>query len=173
MNKTLIIINREFSTRVRKKTFLIVTIFVPVLFALFYAFLMWMLLKDDRQERTIAVVNHSSLNIPFQQINNTRFHYIDQDIPENEYANYLKKNNYYAITIVPSDIVDQVELPIFSLSQIPIELKNELASQLQKKNRGPQAFGSHCPKSDSRFGTTISSHSNTCLCKNARGVGNR
>lgn len=133
MNKTLIIINREFSTRVRKKTFLIVTIFVPVLFALFYAFLIWMLLKDDSQERTIAVVNHSSLNIPFQQINNTRFHYIDQDIPENEYANYLKKNNYYAITIVPSDIVDQVELPIFSLSQIPIELKNELASQLQKK----------------------------------------
>ena len=57
MNKILIIINREFTTRVRKKTFLVVTIFVPILFALFYAFLMWMLLRDDSQERTIAVIN--------------------------------------------------------------------------------------------------------------------
>ena len=57
MNKTLIIIGREFSTRVRKKSFLVLTIFVPILFAIFYAFLMWMLLKDDTQQRKIAVVN--------------------------------------------------------------------------------------------------------------------
>ena len=71
MNKIFIIISREFSTRVRKKTFLVVTIFVPILFALFYAFLMWMLLRDDTQKRTIAVINESTLKTPFQKINNT------------------------------------------------------------------------------------------------------
>lgn len=64
MNKTFIIISREFSTRVRKKSFLVVTIFVPILFILFYAFLMWLMLKDDTQERKIAVVNASTLERP-------------------------------------------------------------------------------------------------------------
>ena len=77
MNKILIIINREFSTRVRKKTFLVVTIFVPILFTVFYAFLMWMLLKDDNEKRMIAVVNESRLEKPLEPINNTHFVYVD------------------------------------------------------------------------------------------------
>ena len=40
MNKIFIIIGREFTTRVKKKSFLITTIAVPLLFVAFYAFLM-------------------------------------------------------------------------------------------------------------------------------------
>ena len=61
MNKTLIIIGREFTTRVRKRSFLVLTLVVPILLAGFYAFLMWMLLKDDTQDRKIAVINQSVL----------------------------------------------------------------------------------------------------------------
>ena len=132
MNKIFIIISREFSTRVRKKTFLVVTIFVPILFALFYAFLMWMLLRDDTQKRTIAVINESSLETPFQKINNTTFQYIDHDIPESDYAEFLKKNDYYAITRVPANVMTHAEIPVFSTSQVPMELKNELAAQLRQ-----------------------------------------
>ena len=82
MNKTCIIIGREFSTRVRKKSFLVVTLVVPILMALFYAFLMWILLKDDTQERKIAVVNHSAIEAPFHQINNTTFETIDTEVTE-------------------------------------------------------------------------------------------
>ncbi|MDE6452140.1 MAG: ABC transporter permease, partial [Odoribacter sp.] len=73
MNKTFIIIGREFTTRVRKKSFLVLTLVVPVLLTVFYAFLMWMLLKNDTQERRIAVINHSGLENPLDQINNTVF----------------------------------------------------------------------------------------------------
>lgn len=133
MNKILIIINREFSTRVRKKTFLVVTIFVPILFALFYAFLMWMLLRDDSQERTIAVINESTLEIPFEKINNTSFKYIGQDVSDNEFARFLKENDYYAITRIPVDVMTNPEIPIYSTSQVPMDLKNELSSQLRQK----------------------------------------
>ena len=105
MNKILIIINREFTTRVRKKTFLVVTIFVPILFALFYAFLMWMLLRDDNQERTIAVINESTLETPLQKINNTSFTYIDQDVPEANYIDFLQEHDYYAIARIPADVI--------------------------------------------------------------------
>ena len=133
MNKILIIINREFTTRVRKKTFLVVTIFVPILFALFYAFLMWMLLRDDSQERIIAVINESTLETPLQKINNTSFTYVDQDVPEADYIDFLKKNDYYAITRIPVNVMSHAEIPVFSTSQVPMELKNEIASQLRQK----------------------------------------
>ncbi len=133
MNKTLIIIGREFTTRVRKKSFLILTLIVPILMAGFYAFLMWMLLKDDTQERKIAVVNHSAIEAPFQQINNTTFEYISEDITESTAPDYLKANNFYAIIEVPEDVIEKPDISILSYSQIPMELKNEIAAQLKQK----------------------------------------
>ena len=94
---------------------------------------MWMLLRDDSQQRTIAVINESTLETPFQQINNTSFNYLDQNVPESDYAEFLKKNNYYAITRIPDNVMTHAEIPVFSTSQVPMELKNEIASQLRQK----------------------------------------
>ena len=132
MNKILIIINREFSTRVRKKTFLVVTIFVPILFTVFYAFLMWMLLKDDNEKRMIAVVNESRLEKPLEQINNTHFVYVDHELPESEYARYLREHDYYAIAKIPVSVMQYAEISLYSLSLIPLDLKNEITTQVQR-----------------------------------------
>lgn len=133
MNKTLIIIGREFSTRVRKKSFLVVTLLVPILLAGFYAFLMWMLLKDDTQERKIAVANQSALEQPFKQINNTTFDYTTETVTEASAPEFLKKHQYYAVLWVPENVMENPEVPIYSFSQVPMELKNEIASQLRKR----------------------------------------
>ncbi len=134
MNKTLIIIGREFSTRVRKKSFLVLTIFVPILFAIFYAFLMWMLLKDDTQQRKIAVVNLSSIETPFQQVNNNTFEYADSIITAQGAPDFLKQHkDYYAVIWIPEYVMNNADIPMYSFSQVPMELKNEIASQLQKK----------------------------------------
>ncbi|MDR2130131.1 MAG: ABC transporter permease [Odoribacteraceae bacterium] len=132
MNKTLIIINREFSTRVKKKSFLLVTILVPVLFLLLYAFLAWMLLKSDDSERVILVVNESTLEEPFKPVHNTRFTYVDA-LPEESYASVLEQEGYNAIARLPAGILEEAEIPVFSLSQMPLELKNELATQLGRE----------------------------------------
>ena len=133
MNKTLIIIGREFTTRVRKKSFLILTLVVPILLAGFYAFLMWMLLKNDTQERKIAVVNQSAIENLFTKINNTTFDETDFGITENTAPKFLKENNYYAIIWIPENVISNPEIPIYSFSQVPMELKNEIAAQLRKK----------------------------------------
>lgn len=134
MNKTLIIIGREFSTRVRKKSFLILTIFVPILFAVFYAFLMWMLLKDDTQQRKIAVVNLSPIETPFQQVNNNTFEYADSIITAKGAPDFLKQHkDYYAVIWIPENVMTHADIPMYSFSQVPMELKNEIASQLQKR----------------------------------------
>ena len=133
MNKTCIIIGREFSTRVRKKSFLVVTLVVPILMALFYAFLMWILLKDDTQERKIAVVNHSAIEAPFHQINNTTFETIDTEVTEASAPEFLAAHDYYAVIRLSADVMGQPEVPIYSFSQVPMDLKNEIALQLQNK----------------------------------------
>lgn len=133
MNKTCIIIGREFSTRVRKKSFLVVTLVVPILMALFYAFLMWILLKDDTQERKIAVVNHSAIEAPFHQINNTTFETIDTEVTEASAPEFLAAHDYYAVIRLSADVMGQPEVPVYSFSQVPMDLKNEIALQLQNK----------------------------------------
>ena len=105
MNKILIIIGREFTTRVKKKSFLITTIAVPLLFVAFYAFLMWMMLKKDTQERQIAVVNASAIETPLEKINNTNFLYIDEKVTPEESAGYLQKNEYYAILWITANVM--------------------------------------------------------------------
>lgn len=133
MNKTCIIIGREFSTRVRKKSFLVVTLVVPILMALFYAFLMWILLKDDTQERKIAVVNHSAIEAPFHQINNTTFETINTEVTEASAPEFLAVHDYYAVIRLSADVMGQPEVPVYSFSQVPMDLKNEIALQLQNK----------------------------------------
>ena len=158
MNKTLIIINREFSTRVRKKTFLAVTIFVPILFTVFYAFLMWMLLKDDNERRAIAVINESALAAPLEQINNTSFVYVDRGLPESGYARFLRDSGYYAIARVPADVTRRAEVSIYSLTLVPLELKNEVSAQVQRAveeaKRSDIAAQSGIPDLDKRLRAT-------------------
>lgn len=158
MNKISIIISREFTTRVRKKSFLIVTIFVPILFAIFYLFLMWMLFKEDNQKRTIAVINESTLENPIEQINNTNFVYLEQDVNESEYATFLKDHNYYAITRIPQSVMQHAEVYMYSLAPIPLELKNEITIQVQRqveeKKRSDIIAQSNIPDLDKKLRAT-------------------
>lgn len=158
MNKTFIIISREFSTRVRKKSFLLLTIFVPILFAIFYAFLVWMLLKDDTQDRKIAVVNNSVITTPFEQINNTRFDYTHATITADSASEFLTGKDYYAVLWIPENVMDNPEIPIYSFSQVPMELKNEIATQLRKKiediKRGQVIAESQIPDLEQKLAQT-------------------
>lgn len=54
MNKTWIIAQREFTSRVRKKTFLLTTILLPLLFAGFYAAIIWFSVKGGDSVKVLV-----------------------------------------------------------------------------------------------------------------------
>lgn len=60
MNKTALIAQREFLTRVRKKTFVLTTILLPLLFFGFYALIIYFSVKGDDNYR-VAVVDKSNI----------------------------------------------------------------------------------------------------------------
>jgi len=61
MNKTLIILKREYLTRVTKKSFIITTLLVPIFMIGIMVVPAWLATRDDKQERTIAVYDESNL----------------------------------------------------------------------------------------------------------------
>ncbi|HQK38441.1 MAG TPA: hypothetical protein PLC81_12450, partial [Bacteroidales bacterium] len=61
MNKILLILQREFLTRVRKKSFIIMTLLGPVLFAAFMIVPIWLATQEDKEVKVIAVADSSHL----------------------------------------------------------------------------------------------------------------
>ena len=61
MNKIFAIIQREFITRVRKKSFIIMTILGPVLFAGIMVVPIWLATQDLGDQKIIQVIDNSGL----------------------------------------------------------------------------------------------------------------
>jgi len=80
MNKIILIIKREYLSRVRKKSFIVMTILGPILMA---GLMMTPLLMDtsDTEEREIWVCDESNMfRSQFEDVNDTHFEFIDQNI---------------------------------------------------------------------------------------------
>ncbi len=59
MSKTFLIVKREYITRVRKKSFLIMSILGPLLFAAFMVVPGYLATLEDTDVKTVAVIDNS------------------------------------------------------------------------------------------------------------------
>lgn len=130
MNKILIIIQREYLSRVKKKSFLLLTFLTPILIAGIYAFMIWMMMKDDTEKRTIGVINESELVNPVESKDFTTFEYIENTSFE-EAKKMLDTKGYYALLKIPKDILESQSAELFSFKQVTIEVKSETGSQIR------------------------------------------
>ncbi|WP_372753543.1 ABC transporter permease [Labilibaculum sp.] len=130
MNKIFIIIKREYLSRVKKRSFLILTFLTPVLIAGIYAFMIWMMLKDDTEKRTIAVINESQLIEPVKSKDFTTFEYLNNTSFE-QAKSEMEEKGYYAILVIPTDILERQMAELFSYKQVTIEVKSEAGNQIR------------------------------------------
>ena len=105
MNKTLLILKQEYLKRVTRKSFIILTLLVPLLFAGMFALMIWLSLKTDKQERLIAVYDESTLFLGALDDTEgfTKFHFIPSVEYEKLKSN-LKESEFYAILYIPENI---------------------------------------------------------------------
>ena len=61
MNKTSLIIGREYFSRVKKKSFLLTTILVPVIFIAFYAIIIAISIKGDSKATKLAIIDQAGI----------------------------------------------------------------------------------------------------------------
>ena len=133
MNKTLLVLQREYLTRVKKKSFIILTLLIPFIFAAIALLPAYLATKvDDTKDRMIAVFDESELLTGrFDDFNHTHFHFIPKE-KYDELITTTNLRNFYAVLFVPATIKEQKEAVLTSTSQIPFELKSSIDRAIEK-----------------------------------------
>ena len=150
MKKIFLIIRREYLTRVRKRSFIIMSILGPVLFAAFMVIPAWMATMKDTEIKTIAVADSS---------------YIFMDVlPETEYIKFVypqntsfdllkanfKKSGYSAILFIPSNILASNTSILYSDREPSLSTKMHIENALEKEiEQGKVKLGGCCISDDS------------------------
>ncbi|MDR1671980.1 MAG: ABC transporter permease [Bacteroidales bacterium] len=136
MNKIFIIIHREFLTRVRKKSFIIMTLLGPVLFASFMTAPVWFATMEDEDVRHIAVLDSSRLF--FNMIPETEHFKFSYDFPNvRDSLAYLKqhlaKSKYSGVLYIPPYVAYVPSgVEFYSDRQPPVNLSMHMANALEK-----------------------------------------
>ena len=127
MSKVFLIIKREFLVRVKKKSFIIMTILAPILMA--SLIIVPVLLSDtDQQKRLIGVYdsNPYKLSLDLKDSENIHFTLLD-DTEMNVFMNDPEQSNYYALLKM-----DSSNFILYCSQQVGLSLRNSIENQLEK-----------------------------------------
>ena len=133
MSKISLIIKREYMTRVRKKSFILMTLLGPLLFAAMFAVPVWLAASDSDEVRTITVIDESGLfKDSFEDDKNLRFSYTDTSLPEAKAG--MKETEHFGILYIPEFNIENPEgMTFYSESSAGLELKTRLKRILEQK----------------------------------------
>lgn len=130
-----IIINREYMSRVKKKSFLILTFVTPIfMVALMFVPAWIMTLKDDTAKTIVIVDKSNQLRTVFEDTDIYTFVFSDDNIDnvrERELQAKKKDKSLTAVLYVGENIIDNPnDFILYSDKQINVELKDYLTSKL-------------------------------------------
>ena len=134
MNKIMLIIRREYLTRVKKKSFILLTLLMPFIFAaLIFVPLALSLIKDG-SDKTVYVVDPGDHYAPLFQ-NGGGWTFSRQ--PKDDAAFYDKDSGVEAVILIYGDLsTDIMALQIHSRNQVPADLvaivENTVGNQVRQ-----------------------------------------
>ncbi len=132
MNKTLLILKQEYLKRVKKKSFIILTLLVPFLMAGMFALIIFLSLNNDKEERTIAVYDESTLFLgEFGNQGYTKYQFVPKEEFQ-ELKGNLKGSEFYALLYIPENIYSANTAQLISEKQVPIELSEQIERKLSQ-----------------------------------------
>ncbi|MDX1284119.1 MAG: ABC transporter permease [Draconibacterium sp.] len=132
MNNTFLILKQEYLKRVKKKSFIILTILVPFIFAGMFALIIYFSVKGDNEERTIAVYDESTLFLgEFEEQGATKYHFIQKEKYE-ELKTNLKGTEYYGLLYIPGNIYTTNKAQLISEKQLPLDLSEQIERKLSR-----------------------------------------
>lgn len=130
MNKSLLILKREYLTRVRKKSFIIMTLLVPFMMAAITILPAYLASMDDTEHRTIAVYDPTGLVLnKLEDQPYTKFHYIPEQ-QYNEISRNFKSSEFYALLFIPPNILTTNQAQLISDKQITFDIKNMVTDRI-------------------------------------------
>jgi ABC-2 type transport system permease protein len=135
MNKISVIIKREYVTRVRKKSFIIMTILAPVLMAAIIILPTLIMMNQGGEFKKIAVVEDNS-DLFRGVIKNTKdaeFIYLE-NTKVNDLKKTFEKDGYYGILYISPELINTPNaIQLISKKQPPIGLLQLIENSLEKE----------------------------------------
>ncbi|MCP9767547.1 ABC transporter permease [Lacihabitans sp. LS3-19] len=132
MNNILLIIQREYVTRVKKKSFIIMTIVGPLLMTLMYAGVIWAAISSVNQKK-IEVLDESHLfEGKFKTTPEFIYEFKNDDIEKLKSG--LKGSQYDALVFIPENILEAPKtVKIYSEKGVTMELQGRVESAIEKE----------------------------------------
>ena len=154
MNKIGLVIQREYLTRVKKRSFLITTILVPIIIIGFYAAIIAISISDSSETSKIAIIDAGNLlngKIEKAKNDNTEYSFVNNEAEESYKAKYKKEGYNYFLYIPKLDINQPTGVNLHSESTVNLSTKSKVeklvnnaveGKRLQQANMSPDQFKS-------------------------------
>jgi len=134
MNKILLIIQREYITRVLKKSFWISSLLAPVLITAIYAIPIWLAMKDKEVKR-VEVLDLSGL-WKQSDLEDKEVEFVFTSGQEQELKMSFSSKGYDAFVSIPADVLTNPKgVHIYSAKNIGMSLKESVEKVIQNKVR--------------------------------------
>jgi len=131
MHKIALIIRREYTTRVQKKSFIILTLLMPIMMSALMILPAYFATMEDKEVRSVAVYDASAIFLG--RLENTEFTQF-RFIPEDEFNNIkdkIQNSKYYALLVVAPNFLTTNTVQVISGRNIPFDLKSQIRDKMQ------------------------------------------
>ncbi|MEN6589020.1 MAG: ABC transporter permease, partial [Proteiniphilum sp.] len=133
MNTLGLVIQREYSTRVRKKSFIILTLLMPLLMVALSLLPLWLSTLNDGSVKNVAVIDQTGIYAPLLKSTDLYQFRIIGEQEENKAESRLG-NDLFAILHITGDLHENPRaVSITSEKQIPQELQAMIERTLNEK----------------------------------------
>jgi ABC-2 type transport system permease protein len=130
MNKILLVIQREYMVRVKKKSFLLTTIGVPLIIIGFYAIMIAIGASGGHEKNKIAVIDEAKLlsdGMEKSKNDGSEYVFITNESPDSLKVKYKNLGYDYFLYIPPVDITQNVNnIQLYSKSPVAISQKGRI-----------------------------------------------
>ncbi len=131
MNKILLIIQREYLTRVKKKSFIVMTILGPLLMVGLIVAQVWISTMPE-EKQNIVVVDESQLFVnKMENSESQQFTYSKNSLATEQQQFY--KSEYNMILYIPANIIDSQTIQLFYKKQPGVGMQAYISSSISKK----------------------------------------
>ncbi len=149
MNKILLIIRREYLSRVKKKSFIIMTFLTPLLIAGIYGLIGYFTYKgiSATHDKVAVVSTNKTLTEKLTSDKNIEYNYVDQSLEEMKKS--LKKTDYDYVLYLPDfTLTTPKGIELFGEKQAGLSLNNRISGDIEELIRNQKLKESGIAQAD-------------------------
>jgi len=138
MNHLPLIIKREYYTKVKNKSFIIMTFLTPLIFVGVFSLVAYLSSLNNSTEREIAILDESGyFSNEFESTDNTTYTYLTSEKLENAKKQSEEKERYGLLYIPKANTIEEVaeQITFYSEDSPSLELMMDIEDVLEKKAR--------------------------------------